>query len=77
MACLPHTLRNRSRVVLTHICLATVSSVVAIAVAAQTAGVALASRPVRCAVLAHAVLSHYFNAAVLGLSINVAAGLMA
>ncbi|MXN73775.1 DUF1345 domain-containing protein [Burkholderia sp. 4701] len=47
-----------------------------IAVASQTADVALASRPARRAVLSQSILSFYFNMAVLGLSINVAAGLL-
>ncbi|KVO30389.1 hypothetical protein WJ85_22005 [Burkholderia ubonensis] len=47
-----------------------------IAVASQTADVALGSRPARRAVLSQSILSFYFNMAVLGLSINVAAGLL-
>ncbi|KWF22017.1 DUF1345 domain-containing protein [Burkholderia pseudomultivorans] len=47
-----------------------------LAVASQTADVSLASRSARRAVLAQSILSFYFNMAVLGLSINVAAGLL-
>jgi uncharacterized membrane protein len=44
-----------------------------IAVAAQTSDVAVLSRPMRKAVLAQSVLSFFFNAAILGLSVNIAA----
>ena len=44
-----------------------------IAVAAQTSDVAVLSRPARKAVLAQSVLSFFFNAAILGLSVNIAA----
>ncbi|MBR8107459.1 DUF1345 domain-containing protein [Burkholderia multivorans] len=47
-----------------------------IAVASQTADISLAGRSARRAVLAQSILSFYFNMAVLGLSINVAAGLL-
>jgi uncharacterized membrane protein len=47
-----------------------------IAVASQTADVSLANRSVRRAALAQSILSFYFNMAVLGLSVNVAAGLL-
>ena len=47
-----------------------------IAVAAQTADVTITSRSMRKAVLAQAILSFLFNAAVLGLSINIAAGMV-
>jgi uncharacterized membrane protein len=47
-----------------------------IAVASQTSDVELASRSARRAALAQSILSFYFNLAVLGLSINVAAGLL-
>lgn len=47
-----------------------------IAVAAQTADVSLAGRPMRKAVLVQSVLSFFFNLAILGLSINLAAGLV-
>ncbi len=47
-----------------------------IAVAAQTSDVAMASRPLRKTALAQSVLSFWFNMAVLGLSINIAAGLV-
>ena len=47
-----------------------------LAVASQTADVSLASRSARRAVLAQTLLSFYFNLAVLGLAINVAAGLL-
>jgi uncharacterized membrane protein len=47
-----------------------------ISVAAQTADVSLMSRPMRQVVLAQAILSFFFNAAILGFSINIAAGLV-
>jgi uncharacterized membrane protein len=47
-----------------------------IAVAAQTSDVAVMSRPLRKAVLAQSVLSFLFNAAIIGFSINIAAGLV-
>ncbi|WP_396331154.1 DUF1345 domain-containing protein [Burkholderia anthina] len=47
-----------------------------LAVASQTADVSLANRSARRSVLAQSILSFYFNMAVLGLSINVAAGLL-
>ncbi|WP_323119920.1 DUF1345 domain-containing protein [Burkholderia alba] len=47
-----------------------------IAVASQTADVSLGNRSIRRAALAQSILSFYFNMAVLGLSINVAAGLL-
>jgi uncharacterized membrane protein len=47
-----------------------------IAVASQTSDVVLRSRQIRRATLAQSVLSFYFNAAVLGLCINIAAGLL-
>jgi len=47
-----------------------------IAVAAQTSDVALASRTIRKTALAQSVLSFWFNMAILGLSINIAAGLV-
>lgn len=47
-----------------------------IAVASQTADVAIATRPMRKAVLAQSVLAFFFNAAILGLSINIAAGVV-
>jgi uncharacterized membrane protein len=47
-----------------------------IAVASQTADIALRSRSMRRAVLAQSVLSFYFNVAVLGLCVNIAAGLL-
>jgi uncharacterized membrane protein len=47
-----------------------------IAVAAQTSDVILLSRGMRKAVLAQSVLSFFFNAAILGLTINFAAGLV-
>jgi len=46
-----------------------------IAVAAQTSDISVASHSVRKTVLAQSVLSFFFNVAVLGFSINVAAGL--
>jgi len=48
-----------------------------IAVAMQTADIALMTRPMRMVVLAQAVMSFFFNAAIVGLSINIAAGLIA
>jgi len=47
-----------------------------IAVAAQTSDVAMATREMRKAALAQSVLSFWFNMAILGLSINIAAGLV-
>ncbi|WP_353192379.1 DUF1345 domain-containing protein [Pandoraea pnomenusa] len=47
-----------------------------IAVASQTADVSLKSRRMRRATLAQAILSFFFNLAVLGLSINIGAGLL-
>ncbi|HEY3597349.1 MAG TPA: DUF1345 domain-containing protein [Paraburkholderia sp.] len=47
-----------------------------IAVASQTSDVVLRSREIRRAALAQSVLSFYFNVAVLGLCINMAAGLL-
>jgi uncharacterized membrane protein len=48
-----------------------------IAVAAQTSDVIVMTRPMRAVVLAQSVMSFFFNAAILGLSINIAAGLIA
>jgi uncharacterized membrane protein len=47
-----------------------------IAVAVQTSDVVIKSRSMRKLVLAQSVLSFLFNAAILGLSINIAAGLV-
>lgn len=47
-----------------------------IAVAAQTSDVIVMSRPMRKVVLAQSILSFFFNAAILGLSINIAAGVV-
>lgn len=47
-----------------------------IAVAAQTADVVITSRPMRRLVLLQALLSFGFNAAILALAINIAAGLL-
>ena len=47
-----------------------------IAVAVQTSDVTVMNRTTRKAVLAQSVLSFLFNAAILGLSINIAAGLV-
>jgi uncharacterized membrane protein len=47
-----------------------------IAVAAQTSDVTVLARSMRKVVLAQSVLSFLFNAAILGLSINIAAGLV-
>jgi uncharacterized membrane protein len=46
-----------------------------IAVASQTSDVVLRSRTIRRAALAQSILSFYFNVAVLGLCVNIAAGL--
>jgi uncharacterized membrane protein len=48
-----------------------------IAVAVQTSDVMVLNRPMRKAVLAQSLLSFLFNAAILGFSINIAAGLLA
>jgi uncharacterized membrane protein len=48
-----------------------------IAVAVQTSDVSVLTRPMRMVVLAQSVMSYFFNAAILGLSINIAAGLIA
>lgn len=47
-----------------------------IAVAFQTSDVMLSSRTIRKSALAQSVLSFWFNIAILGLSINIAAGLI-
>lgn len=47
-----------------------------IAVASQTADVAVCSRPMRKVALVHCVLSFFFNTTVLALTINIAAGLI-
>ena len=47
-----------------------------IAVAVQTSDVAVLTRPMRKLVLAQSVLSFFFNLVILGLSINIAAGLI-
>lgn len=47
-----------------------------IAVASQTSDVAVCSREARRTALAQSILSFFFNAAVLGLSVNIAAGLL-
>lgn len=47
-----------------------------IAVAAQTSDVSVLSRSVRKVVIAQSVLSFLFNAAIIGLSINIAAGVV-
>jgi len=47
-----------------------------IAVASQTADIGLRGRDARRAVLAQSILSFYFNVAVLGLCINIAAGMV-
>jgi len=47
-----------------------------IAVAAQTSDIALTTRSIRKTALAQSVLSFWFNMAILGLSINIAAGLV-
>lgn len=46
-----------------------------ISVAVQTSDVCVATRSLRKTVLAHSVIGFIFNAAILGLSINIAAGL--
>jgi len=47
-----------------------------IAVAAQTSDVSVMSRPMRRIVLAQSVLGFFYNVAILGLAINIAAGLV-
>jgi uncharacterized membrane protein len=47
-----------------------------IAVAVQTSDVAVMTRTMRRLVLGHSVLAFFFNLAILGLSINIAAGLL-
>jgi uncharacterized membrane protein len=47
-----------------------------IAVAAQTSDIAVMTRALRKAVLVQSVLSFFFNAAIVGLCINIAAGLV-
>lgn len=47
-----------------------------IAVAAQTSDISVMSRSLRKAVLAQSILSFLFNAAIIGLSINIAASLV-
>jgi len=47
-----------------------------IAVASQTADINLSSSSMRRAVLAQSVLSFFFNASILALSINIAASLI-
>jgi uncharacterized membrane protein len=47
-----------------------------IAVAVQTSDVSITSRPMRKLVLGHSVLAFFFNLLILGLSINIAAGLV-
>ncbi|MBC3872001.1 DUF1345 domain-containing protein [Undibacterium flavidum] len=47
-----------------------------IAVAMQTSDIVVVSREMRRAVLAHSILSFMFNAAILGFSINIAAGIV-
>ena len=47
-----------------------------IAAAAQTSDISVLSTPMRDAVLSQTVLSFFFNVAILGLSINIAAGLV-
>ncbi len=47
-----------------------------IAVAAQTSDVSMTTRAIRKTALAQSVLSFWFNMAILGLSINIAAGLV-
>jgi uncharacterized membrane protein len=47
-----------------------------IAVAVQTSDIAVMGRGMRKVVLAHSVLNFFFNLAILGLSVNIAAGLV-
>jgi len=47
-----------------------------IAVASQTADIGLRGRDARRGVLAQSILSFYFNVAVLGLSVNIAASMV-
>jgi len=47
-----------------------------IAVAAQTSDISITTRAMRKVVLAQSILSFFFNAAIIGFSINIAAGLI-
>jgi uncharacterized membrane protein len=47
-----------------------------IAVAAQTSDISVMSRTMRKAVMAQSVISFVFNAAIIGMSINIAAGMV-
>ena len=47
-----------------------------IAVAAQTSDIVIMSHSLRKTVLAQSILSFFFNVAILGLSINIAASLV-
>jgi uncharacterized membrane protein len=47
-----------------------------IAVAVQTSDVSVTSRPMRKLVVGHSVLAFFFNVLILGLSVNIAAGLV-
>ena len=47
-----------------------------IAVAAQTSDISVMSGAMRKAVLAQSVMSFLFNAAIIGMSINIAAGMV-
>lgn len=49
---------------------------VTIGVANQTADIAVSSRPMRLLVLIHSVISYFFNATILALSINIAASFL-
>ena len=46
-----------------------------IGVASQTADIEISSRPMRAVVLAHSIMSFFFNTTILALTINLAAGL--
>ena len=49
---------------------------VTIGVANQTADIAIRSRPMRILVLIHSVISYFFNATILALSINIVSSLL-
>lgn len=49
---------------------------VTIGVANQTADIAIRSRPMRILVLIHSVISYFFNATILALSINIVSSIL-
>jgi uncharacterized membrane protein len=49
---------------------------VTIGVANQTADIAIVSRPMRILVLMHSVISYFFNATILALSINIVSSIL-